>query len=68
MSIKFGKKLKELRIEKNFNQENLGKVFGATKAIISRWESGEFEPDFVTLEKLADFFEISIDSLLGKEN
>lgn len=68
MSSKFGKKLKELRIEKNLNQESLSKMLGATKATVSRWESGEFEPDFMTLEKLADYFEVTVDYLFGRED
>ena len=61
----FGERVKELRTEKGLTQDQLGEIFNVRGATISRWESGQIEPDFRTLLKLADFFEVSLDYLLG---
>ena len=60
----FGKKLKELRIEKGLSQRQLGKIFNVCNQTISFWENGSREPDLDTLIIIARYFEVSIDSLL----
>ena len=60
----FGKRLKELRIEKGLSQQKLGEVFGFCNQTVSFWESGSREPDLDTLLKIAHFFEVSIEELL----
>ncbi len=65
MSI-FAKRLRQLRKEKDISQEELGKVLSLTKASISLYESGKREPDFETLQKIASFFNVTTDYLLGR--
>ena len=60
----FGKKLKELRLEKGLSQRELGKIFNVCNQTISFWEIGSREPDLDTLVLIARYFEVSIDSLL----
>ena len=60
----FGKKLRELRLEKGLSQQKLGKELGFCNQTISFWESGSREPDLDTLVKIAHFFGVSIDELL----
>ena len=60
----FGKKLKELRLEKNLSQRELGKVFNMCNQTISFWESGSREPDLDTLVKIARYFDVSLEELL----
>ena len=60
----FGKKLKELRLEKGLSQRELGKIFNVCNQTISFWEIGSREPDLDTLILIARYFEVSIDSLL----
>ena len=60
----FGKRLKELRIEKKLSQRELGDIFGVCNQTISFWETGSREPDLDMLVKIAKFFEVSIDFLL----
>ena len=60
----FGKKLKELRLEKNLSQRELGKVFNMCNQTISFWESGSREPDLDTLVKIAHYFDVSLEELL----
>lgn len=63
----FGKKLKELRIEKGLSQRKLGEVFNVCNQTVSFWESGSREPDLDTLVEIAHFFEVSIEHLLKEE-
>ena len=60
----FGKRLKELRIEKGLSQQKLGELLGFCNQTISFWESGSREPDLDTLVKIAHYFEIPFEELL----
>ena len=60
----FGKRLKELRIEKGLSQQKLGECLGFCNQTISFWESGNREPDLDTLLEIANFFEVSLEELL----
>lgn len=62
----FGERLKELRTFKNLTQDELAKKFYLNKSSISRYEKDQQIPEMPTLEKLALFFDVSIDYLLGK--
>lgn len=64
----FGKNLKELRKENNLWQSDLAKKLSVTDATISRWELGKQEPDFDMLIKVAKYFNVSTDYLLGLED
>lgn len=61
----FGNRLKKLRVDKDLNQEQLGELIGVTKATISNWENGKGYADGDTLIKLANYFEVTTDYLLG---
>ena len=60
----FGKKLKELRIEKGLSQQKLGKNLGFCNQTISFWENGSREPDLDTLIIIAHYFDVSLEDLL----
>lgn len=64
----FGARLRELRIEHGYNQEDLGKVFHVHKGTISKWENGINFPDEDTLIKLTEMFDVSLDYLFGITN
>ena len=49
------------------SQNKLADVLETTQRKISYWESGKIEPDLVSLWKIADFFDVSIDYLLGRK-
>ena len=68
MKIKFGKRLRELRIEKKLTQKALAQVMNVSTATVTRWELEIQEPDYLTLAKLAVFFKVSTDYLLGLED
>lgn len=68
MSIQFGDRLKELRIEKQLTQEELAKIFNTGKASISNYEQNTRLPDANTISRYADYFGVSVDYILGKSN
>ena len=63
--VKFGERICELRLEKNLSQEQLANYIGVNRRSISNWEKGSRQPDFQTLEKLVNFFDVTADYLLG---
>ncbi len=62
----FGKKLRELRLEKGLSQRELGKIFNVCNQTISFWESGSREPDLDNLLMIAKYFGVTIDYLLDE--
>lgn len=58
-------KLKELREDKGLSQYAFAKEFGVAQSTVGNWESGTREPNFETMQRLADFFGVSVDYLLG---
>ena len=61
-------KLRELRQQKGVTQKEVAIAVGCTATVYSRYERKEREPDISTLCSLADYFEVSIDSLIGYTN
>jgi len=64
----FAEILKTLRKEKNLSQVKFAQAFNISKGTIAMWETGKRQPDYDTLQKLADFFNVSVDRLLGRED
>jgi transcriptional regulator with XRE-family HTH domain len=60
-------RLKEIRESKGMTQTQLGEVIGAKKSAVSLWESGKRQIDNNTLKSLADFFGVSVDYILGRD-
>lgn len=63
----FGKRLKKLRLEKKLTAKEFGEIFSLAESTISGYENGNRKPDMETLMKFADFFEVSMDYLYGRE-
>lgn len=61
----FGKKLKELRLEKKITQKNLAEILGCNQSMVTRWEKLECEPTETYIVKVARYFNVSTDYLLG---
>ena len=59
--------IRNIRKEKAMTQEALAEAMGVTTAAVSKWETGQCVPDVELLLNLADFFEVSVDTLLGHE-
>lgn len=62
----FGTRLTSLRKEKKLLQADLANKIGIARATYGAYEQGTRQPDFDTLEKIADSFEVSTDYLLGR--
>lgn len=62
----FGNRLRQLRKEDNLTQKDLAAKLGLAFSTISMYERGIREPDFETTEAIADYFNVSMDFLLGK--
>ena len=62
----FSKRIKQLRTERNIFQKNIAEHLGITVRTYQYYESGELEPNLENLVKLADFFKVSMDDLLGR--
>lgn len=62
----FGNRLKSLRKSKSLTQEELASIFYINKSSISRYENNSQIPEHKLLQKIADFFDVSLDYLLGR--
>ena len=60
-------RLKELRRKKDITQEELAKQLKLSPSAIGMYETGRREPDFDTLQRIADYFRVSTDSVLGHD-
>lgn len=57
---------KQLRLSSGLTQVEMAEKIGISRSTIGMYETGAREPDFETLEKIADFFNVDIDYLLGR--
>lgn len=64
---KFSIRLKTLRSEKELSQQELANIIGISKSSINMYERGEREPSIETLEAFADFFNVDMDYLMGRQ-
>ena len=64
--VSFSENLKYLRIRENYTQETLSKALGISRSRLNNYEQGVREPDFETIELIADFFNVSFDFLFGR--
>lgn len=64
----FGARLMELREKRGLTQHMAAQLLGVTRAAISHYEKDRREPDFEVLNRLADFFQVTTDYLLGRES
>lgn len=66
--VLFGRTLRKLRVDMGISQNELSKFIGISKSSINMYERGEREPNFETLETIADFFNVDMDNLLGRKS
>ena len=60
-------RLKELRLKNKLLQRNVAEVLNCSQAVYSRYENGEREMPKEYLSRLADFYSVSVDYLLGRD-
>ena len=64
----YGKIFKELRMEKGLSQRDLAKATGISQQAISFWEQDKRTPNMDDCIRLADFYEITLDELVGRRS
>lgn len=64
--MNLGEKLKELRAQKKLNQSDLAKILRVDRSTYGKYETGDSSPDYEKLSLLADYFDVSVDYLLGR--
>ena len=62
------KRLKDLREDKDLKQETIAKIIGTTQQQYSKYEIGDRLIPIDKLDILADFYQVSIDYILGRTN
>ena len=67
VEIKFSENLKQLMKEQSLKQTTLSEGIKVSQSAISAWLSGKKEPSIESLWKMADFFDVSIDELVGRK-
>lgn len=67
MKLLFSANLKELRKSEGLLQRELAEKLGTTERKISYLENGKYEPDLQMLWKIADYFDVSCDELIGRK-
>lgn len=60
-------RLKQLRNKAGLTQTEMCSMFGVAQNTYSQWETDKREPDFKTLSRIADYFQVSVDYLLGRD-
>ena len=61
-------RLKELREQKGLSQDAFSKDIGVSQSTVGNWESGTRQPKMAVLEKIARYFAVSTDYLLGRSD
>ena len=64
----FADRVKYLRQSRELNQVQFAQKMGVTKQSVSNWENDNIMPSVEMLEKIADFFNVTADYLLGRED
>ena len=67
MELMIANKIKKLRKDKELTQEALANVLGVSPQSISKWECGDGYPDITLLPSIANYFEITVDELIGND-
>ncbi len=65
--MELGARIATYRKNRNLTQDELARQFDISNQAVSKWETGQSYPDVELLPKIADFFEVSLDELFGRE-
>ena len=66
--MNIGKRIAELRTTNNISQQALADLLFVSRDLVSKWENGMRRPDYQTIEKIAEVFRISVDSIVEKKD
>ena len=65
--MEIGKRIKDARQKNNITQESLAEQLGISRQTVSSWETGKSYPDIVSVIKMSDIFNISLDKMLKED-
>ncbi len=60
-------KLREIRKSQKLTMKQLGQIVGVSESTISLYETGKHDPDMVTLNRIADALNVTVDAILGRD-
>ena len=63
--MELGNNIRNIRKQRGLRQEQLAEAMGVSVAAVSKWETNQSFPELTVLAELADFFEVSMDTLVG---
>lgn len=66
--MQVGNRIRELRTSRNMTQKDLASIFYVTPQAVSRWENGSAEPSIELIRKIAAYFGVSVDYLIGHQD
>ena len=66
--MEIGKKLKNARVQSGMTQENVAEKINVSRQTISNWENEKSYPDLLTLVRISDEFDCSLDVMLKENN
>lgn len=61
-------RLKELRLQHNLLQRDIAAILNCSTPVYCRYEKGEREPPFETIQRLADYYGVTVDYLMGRDD
>lgn len=67
MTVEIGKQIKKFRQEQGVSQQELADHLAISRQTISKWELGKSLPDIENVVRLCDYFDISLDVLIGRK-
>jgi len=67
MKIQIGEIIKNLRKKRGLTQGELAEILAVTAQSVSRWENGQSYPDIEQLPMIAEYFDITVDELMGRD-
>lgn len=67
MDLLIGERIKEYRKEKEMTQDALAQALAVSPQSVSKWECGDGYPDITLLPTIANFFEVTVDELIGND-
>lgn len=66
ITLKYGDRIALLREKRGLTQEELSNKIGISRAALSHYETNRREPDYETINKIANYFNVTVDYLLGR--
>lgn len=63
----FAERLRKLRTGKGLSTRALGEIIGVSNATVSRYETGKRDPDLLVVNKIANYFGVTIEYLCGED-